>query len=143
MGQTQNEALVIRYTVKCLICPYENLVVTKLKPEIQVASDVIKGHIQHLCLGHTACALPLLTKQQQIYFVSTLQLGTIDWFLPSSCFVGGVFWFSLDKCQVPAKTTLSLALLSWTGEKKYDERLEVEIRTVRDHSPITVMEKRH
>jgi len=44
---------------------------------------------------------------------------------------------------VPAKTTLSLALLSWTGEKKYDERLEVEIRTVRDHSPITVMEKRH
>jgi len=35
-----------------------------------------------------------------------------------------VFWFSLDKCQVPSKAALSLALLSWTGERKYDERLE-------------------
>jgi len=35
-----------------------------------------------------------------------------------------VFWFGLDKCQVPTKTTLSLSLLSWTGERKYDERLE-------------------
>jgi len=33
-------------------------------------------------------------------------------------------WFGLDKCQVPTKTTLSLPLLSWTGERKYDERLE-------------------
>jgi len=29
-----------------------------------------------------------------------------------------------DKCQMPAKTILSLPLLSWTGERKYDERLE-------------------
>jgi len=35
-----------------------------------------------------------------------------------------MFWFGLDKCQVPTKTALSLALLSWTGERKYDERLE-------------------
>ena len=35
-----------------------------------------------------------------------------------------VFWFGLDKCQVPTKTALSLPLLSWTGERKYDERLE-------------------
>jgi len=37
---------------------------------------------------------------------------------------GGVlFWFSLDKCQVSTKTPLSLPLLNWTGERKYDERL--------------------
>jgi len=35
-----------------------------------------------------------------------------------------LFWFGLDKCQVPTKTALSLPLLSWTGERKYDERLE-------------------
>jgi len=35
-----------------------------------------------------------------------------------------LFWFGLDKCQVPTKTTLSLPLLSWTGERKYDEKLE-------------------
>jgi len=34
-----------------------------------------------------------------------------------------VFWFSLDKHQVPTKATLSHPLLSWTGERKYDERL--------------------
>jgi len=50
-----------------------------------------------------------------------------------------LFWLSLDKCQVPTKTALSLSLLSWTGERKYDER--VEIRTGGDHSPITVMGK--
>jgi len=33
------------------------------------------------------------------------------------------FWFGLDKCQVPTKTALSLPLLNWTGERKYDERL--------------------
>jgi len=37
---------------------------------------------------------------------------------------GIVYWFGLDKCQVPTKTTLSLPLLSWIGERKYDERLE-------------------
>jgi len=35
-----------------------------------------------------------------------------------------VFWFGLDKCQVPTKTCLSLPLLNWTGERKYDERLK-------------------
>jgi len=34
-----------------------------------------------------------------------------------------LFWFGLDECQVPTKVTLSLPFLSWTGEKKYDERL--------------------
>ena len=35
-----------------------------------------------------------------------------------------MFWFDLDKCQVPTKAALSLLLLSWTGERKHDERLE-------------------
>jgi len=34
-----------------------------------------------------------------------------------------MFWFGIGKCQVPTKSTLSLPLLSWTGERKYDERL--------------------
>jgi len=37
---------------------------------------------------------------------------------------GVLFWFGLDKFQVPTNTTLSLLLLSWTGERKYDERLD-------------------
>jgi len=32
-------------------------------------------------------------------------------------------WFSLAGCHVPTKATLSLPLLSWTEEKKYDKRL--------------------
>ena len=35
-----------------------------------------------------------------------------------------MFWFGLDKCQVPTKAALSLPLLSGTGERKYDERLK-------------------
>jgi len=35
-----------------------------------------------------------------------------------------VFWFGLDKCQVPNKTNPSVPLLNWTEERKYDERLE-------------------
>ena len=35
-----------------------------------------------------------------------------------------MFWFGLDKYQVPTKTTLSLPLLNWTWERKYDERLQ-------------------
>jgi len=31
--------------------------------------------------------------------------------------------FSLAGCQVPTKATLSLPLLSWTGERKHSERL--------------------
>jgi len=38
-------------------------------------------------------------------------------------FDGNLFWFGLDKYQMPTKTTLSLPLFSWTGESKYDERL--------------------
>jgi len=34
-----------------------------------------------------------------------------------------VFWFGLDKCQLPTKTALSLPLLDQTGDRKYDERL--------------------
>jgi len=35
-----------------------------------------------------------------------------------------MFWFGLDKCQVPTKTTLSLPLLSLTGERKFGKGLE-------------------
>jgi len=35
-----------------------------------------------------------------------------------------MFWFGLNKCQVPIKAVLSLSLLNSTGERKYDERLE-------------------
>lgn len=66
LGQIQSEVLIIRGTVKCFLCPWQSLLVTKLNPEFQAASDVIKGHIEHLCLGDTASALLLLTKQQQI-----------------------------------------------------------------------------
>ena len=47
-----------------------------------------------------------------------------------------MFWFGLDKSQNKSldKTALSLPLLSWTGEREYDERLET--RTGRDHSPM-------
>jgi len=30
---------------------------------------------------------------------------------------------SINECQVPTNAALSLPLLNWTGEKKYDERL--------------------
>jgi len=46
-------------------------------------------------------------------------------FQPSASIISTmVFWFGLDKCQVSTKTALSLPLLSWMGERKYDERLE-------------------
>jgi len=35
-----------------------------------------------------------------------------------------LFRFNLNKSQVPTKTTLSLPLLNWTGDRKHDERLE-------------------
>jgi len=41
-----------------------------------------------------------------------------------SKYVKVLFWFGLDKGQVPTKTTLSLPLLSWTGERRYDERFK-------------------
>jgi len=37
---------------------------------------------------------------------------------------GVTSWFSPAGCQVPTKAALSLPLLSWAGEKKYDERLK-------------------
>lgn len=73
--------------MKCFLCPWQSLPVTKLNPEVQAASDVIKGHIEHLCLGDTASALLLLTKQQQIQFVCSLKLGTINQFC-LHCFFG-------------------------------------------------------
>ena len=50
-----------------------------------------------------------------------------------------MFWFGLDKCQVPTKTALSLPLLSWTGNRMKGSR--VETRTGRDHSAVTVTDK--
>jgi len=35
-----------------------------------------------------------------------------------------LFWFGLDKCQVPTRPALSLPLLSWAEERKCDERLQ-------------------
>jgi len=52
-----------------------------------------------------------------------------------------VFWFGLDKCQVPTKTAPSLPLLNWTGERKRDERLEGRDKDRRDHSSVTIMDK--
>jgi len=52
-----------------------------------------------------------------------------------------LFGFGLEKCQVPTKTTV-LLLLSWTGERKYDERLEGRDKDrERCHLPITVTDK--
>jgi len=43
-------------------------------------------------------------------------------------------WFSLAGCEVPTKDSLSLPLLSCTGEKKNTIKVSwVEIRTGRDH----------
>jgi len=53
----------------------------------------------------------------------------------------GVFWFGLDKCQVPTKTTLSLPLLSWMGRGNMMKGSRVETGTGRDHSPIIVTDK--
>jgi len=52
-----------------------------------------------------------------------------------------LFWFGLDKCQVPVKTALSLPLLNWTGERKYDECLMDRDKDGGDHSPVTIMGK--
>jgi len=52
-----------------------------------------------------------------------------------------VFWFGLDKCQVPTKYALSFPLLSWTGKKKYNERLSGQAKEGSDHSLITVTDK--
>jgi len=49
---------------------------------------------------------------------------TVSWFISIARRYVGLFWLGLDKCQVPIKTALPLPLLSWTGERKYDERLE-------------------
>lgn len=65
-----------------------------MNPEIQASSDVIKGHIEYLCLEDTASALLLLTKQQQIQFVCTLKLRTIDHFA-FTAFLGKELWEAL------------------------------------------------
>jgi len=45
---------------------------------------------------------------------------------------------TLVGCPVPTKAALSLPLLSWTGERKYNESL---VGRGRDHSLITVTGK--
>jgi len=51
-----------------------------------------------------------------------------------------VFWFGLDKCQVPIKTALSLP--SSTGQGRGNRmKGSSRIRTGRDHSAITVTDK--
>jgi len=42
---------------------------------------------------------------------------------------------------VPSRAALSCPLLSWTGERNTTEGSWVEIRTGRDHPPVTVMGK--
>uniref|UniRef100_A0A663EPR8 GON-4-like protein n=1 Tax=Aquila chrysaetos chrysaetos TaxID=223781 RepID=A0A663EPR8_AQUCH len=48
---------------------------------------------------------------------------------------------TLAGCQVPTKAILSLPLLSWTGERKYNKELVGRDKDRRDHSPITVTGK--
>ena len=48
---------------------------------------------------------------------------------------------TLARRQVPTKAVLSLPLLSWTGERKYNKELVGRDKDRRDHSPITVTGK--
>ena len=43
--------------------------------------------------------------------------------------------------QVPTKAALSLPLLSWTGERKYNKELVGQDKDRRHHSPITITGK--
>jgi len=52
-----------------------------------------------------------------------------------------LFWFGLDKCQVPTKSALLLFLLNWTGDRKYDERLVGQDKDRERSSPMTVTDK--
>jgi len=52
-----------------------------------------------------------------------------------------MFWFDLDKCQVPTKITLSLPFSAGQGRGKVMKGSRVETRTGRDHSPFIVMDK--
>ena len=53
----------------------------------------------------------------------------------------GCSGLTLARCQVPTKATLSLPLLNWTGEKKYNERLVGRDKDREITSPITVTGK--
>jgi len=52
-----------------------------------------------------------------------------------------MFWFSLDKCQVPTKTAPSLPSSAGQGRGNTVKGSRVERRTGGDHSLITVMGK--
>ena len=43
--------------------------------------------------------------------------------------------------QAPTKAVLSLPLLTWTGERKYNKGLVGQDKDRRDHSPTTIMGK--
>jgi len=52
-----------------------------------------------------------------------------------------LFWFGLDKCQVPTKTAVSLPSSAGQGRGNVMQGSRVETRTGRDHSPITVTDR--
>jgi len=52
-----------------------------------------------------------------------------------------MFWFGLDKCQMPTKTTLSLPFSAGQGTGNTMKGSRVEMRTGRNRSPITVTDK--
>jgi len=52
-----------------------------------------------------------------------------------------VFWFGLDKCQVPTKLLYHSRSSNGQGRGNMMKDLRVEIRTGRDPSPITVTDK--
>jgi len=52
-----------------------------------------------------------------------------------------LFSFGLDKCQVPTKKALSFPSSAGQGKGNMMNGSGVEIRTGRDHSPITVTGK--
>jgi len=55
--------------------------------------------------------------ETSLHLADLLQMWQIAGFRPP------LLWFSLAGCHVPTKAALSLPLLMWTGEKKYNKRL--------------------
>jgi len=52
-----------------------------------------------------------------------------------------MFWFGLDKCQVPTKLLYHSSSSGGQGRGDMMEGSRAEIRTGGDHSPVTVMDK--
>lgn len=50
----------------------------------------------------------------------------------------GLTWMG---ARCPQSCSVTHLLLSWTGERKCNKKLECKIRTGRDHAPITIMGK--